>query len=111
MSSVIKNYIVIILIIISVFTCIGIVNVAVDVQNARDFHGAVVNEIECSNHASKVIESCKEAAEDNGYKLITSTYANKSDSNAQITKVVLKYNYSILFLEVNAQKEIVGYAR
>ena len=111
MSSVIKNYMVIILVIICIFTCVGIVNVAIDVHNARDFHGAVINEIESSNHASTVIDACEEAAEENGYVLTVTPYAKKNDTHAQISKVVLKYKYSILFLEVDAEKEIIGYAR
>lgn len=111
MSSVIKSYMVVVLVIITTFVCVGIVDVAIDVQNARDFHGAVVNEIESSNHASAVIESCKDAAIENGYTLTTSTYAKNNSSNAQITKVVLEYDYSILFLDIEAEKEIIGYAR
>lgn len=111
MSSVIKNYIVIVLVIISIFTCLGIVSVAIDVQDARDFHGVVLNEIENSNHASSVIDACKEAATENGYTLEVTTYAQEDSTRPQITKVVLHYDYSILFLEINADKEIVGYAR
>ncbi|MEE1502924.1 MAG: hypothetical protein UGF89_01595 [Acutalibacteraceae bacterium] len=70
MSAVIKNYMVIILVIICIFTSLGIVSVAIDVHNARDFHGAVVNEIESSNHASSVIDTCKEAAEEMGMFLL-----------------------------------------
>ena len=45
---------------------------------ASDFHGSVINEIENSNHASSVIETCKETAAANGYELIVSSYLNKN---------------------------------
>ena len=48
MSSIFKSYVSIILIIVAVLVFVGIITVTLDVQKARDFHGAVVNEIEKS---------------------------------------------------------------
>lgn len=113
MSSVIKTYLSIILILVAVFTFGGIISVALDVQNARDFHSSVINEIELSNHSASVISACEDDAKSNGYTLSATPYANNSDdsSNAQITKVTLKYSYHIDFLGLASEKEIVGYAR
>lgn len=113
MSSVIKSYLVILLIILSVFVFTGIISANADMQNARDYHAAVVNEIENSNHANNVIEACKTEALTNDYELVVTTYLNNSDasSNAMITKVVLKYTYTIDFLSIASSQEIVGYAR
>lgn len=113
MSTVIKSYLSIILILIAVFTFAGIISVAIDVQNARDYHATVVNEIENSNHASSVIDACKSEASENGYTLTTSTYADNSEGSfdSKITKVVLEYEYSIGFLDIASGKQIVGYAR
>ncbi len=113
MSSVIKSYVSIILIVVATLVLVGIISVTVDVQNARDYHAAVVNEIENSNHAGTVIEACKTEATENGYTLSVETYSNNSDgkSNSIISKVVLKYDYAINFLSVSSEKEIVGYAR
>lgn len=113
MSSVIKSYLAVILILVAVFTFAGIISVVIDVQNARDFHSSVINEIEISNHAESVIKACKIDAVNNGYTLTTENYHNNSDesSNAQITKVVLKYSYTIAFIGLDSEKEIVGYAR
>ena len=113
MSSIFKSYVSIILIIVAVLVFVGIITVTLDVQKARDFHGAVVNEIENSNHSSSVIEACKETAEKNGYELVVSSYVNNSDGlqYSKITKVVLKYSYSISILDINSEKEIIGYAR
>lgn len=113
MSTVIKSYIPIVLIILAVFIFAGIISVTIDVQNARDFHAAYVNEIENSNHAGSVIEACKAEAEENGYELVVDSYTNNSlgENNSTISKVVLKYDYTIGILNVNSAQEIVGYAR
>lgn len=113
MSTVIKSYLAFILIILTVFVCAGIGMVNLDVQNARDYHAAVINEIENSNHADSVIDACVAEASSNGYELIISTYTNNSDASAgsNISKVVLKYDYRIDFLNMSSEKEIVGYAR
>lgn len=113
MSTVIKSYIPIVLIILAVFIFAGIISVTIDVQNARDFHASYVDEIENSNHASSVIEACKEEAAENGYELVVSSYMNNSEgeNNSMISKVILKYDYTIGILNVNSEQEIVGYAR
>ena len=113
MSTVIKSYIPIILIILAVLISVGIVSVAIDVQNARDYHAAVVNEIENSNHAGNVINACIEEAEENGYTLIVSSYSNSSEGGNRsiISKVVLEYEYTLGLLNVTSEHEIVGYAR
>ncbi len=113
MSSVIKSYLAIVLILLIVFTSAGIISVTLDVQNARDYHAAVVNEIENCNHAASVIEACKTEASENGYTLTVTNYYSDNDNspNSQISKVVLKYSYTIDFLGIATEKEIVGYAR
>lgn len=113
MSTIIKSYTVILLLIMSVLICTGIISVTVDVQNARDYHAACINEIENSNHASSVIEACKIEAAKNGYELIVTSYVNDIDgiNTSTISKVVLKYDYTIGLLSVNSEKEVIGYAR
>lgn len=113
MSTVIKTYLSIILILVAVFTFAGIISVVIDVQNARDYHAAVISEIENSNHAEVVINSCVSEASSNGYELIVSNYANSSAdaTGSEISKVVLKYEYSIDFLGITSEHEVVGYAR
>lgn len=113
MSSVIKSFLSIVLILVAMFTFAGVISVVVDVVNARDYHAAVVNEIENSNHADSVVDACVAEATTNGYTLTVTEYTSSSHeaTNARISKVVLKYNYKINFLGVLSEKEIVGYAR
>ena len=59
------------------------------------------------------IRMAEKACKDNGYELVVSSYVNNSDGlqYSKITKVVLKYDYSISLLDISSEKEIVGYAR
>lgn len=113
MSSVIKTYLTIALLLVAVLTFAGIITASYEVQNARDYHAAVVNEIEISNHAESVISACTDEASENGYTLSTTQYYTGTGDydGSQITKVVLKYTYSIPFLGISTEKEIIGYAR
>ena len=113
MSTVIKSYLSIFLILVAVFTFGGVISLTIDVQNARDYHAAVVNEIENSHHAQSVIDACVAEAESNGYELVVTGYTNPSAdaSGAKISKVVLKYGYTLDLLSIASDREIVGYAR
>ena len=113
MSTIIKSYTSIILIIIAALTLGGIISATIDVRNARDYHAAIVDEIEESNHAQDVIDMCKEEAKKNGYELIVESYQSDSDegNDSMISKVTLKYNYKINFLKIKSNHEIIGYAR
>lgn len=112
MGTVIKGYTVIFLVLMTVFISIGILSVMMDVQNARDYHSSVVNEIENSNHSPAVIAACKTEAAENGYTLSVESYTNTSGNYTfVVSKVVLKYDYQIAFLNIQSDKEIIGYAR
>lgn len=112
MGTIIKVYTAIFLVLMTVFVSVGILSVQVDVQNARDYHAAVVNEIENSNHNSSVIDACVEEAKNNGYTLTVDSYTNSSGNYSfTVSKVVLKYKYTIAFLNIQSDKEIMGYAR
>ena len=113
MSTVIKSYLSVFLILVAVFTFGGIISVTADVQNARDYHAAVVNEIENSHHAQNVIDACVEEAASNGYELTVVSYPDSSVDayNSGIVKVTLKYDYMINLLGIGEEKEIIGYAR
>lgn len=111
MGTIIKVYTAIFLVLMVVFVSIGILSAMLDVQNARDYHSIVVGEIENSNHSPSVIAAQKAQAEQNGYilEVIPRTYSNGQYEDIG-SKVVLKYKYSIPFLNISSEKEIVGYA-
>lgn len=112
MSTVFKAYTAIFLVLMAVFISVGILSVQMDTQNARDYHASVVNEIENSNHSPTVIQVCKDEARANGYELEVVVYENTSGNYTFVTsKVTLKYQYTINFLGIQSQKEVIGYAR
>lgn len=112
MGNIIKVYTAIFLVLMTVFISVGILSVMVDVQNARDYHTAVVNEIENSNHSTTVINACIQEAKENGYTLTVQSFQNSSGNyEFTVSKVVLEYDYSIVFLNIQSRKEIMGYAR
>ena len=112
MGTVIKAYTAIFLVLMCVFLSIGILAATVDVQNARDYHAACVNEIENSNHAASVIETCISEAADNGYTLEVVSYPNYvGNFSYTVSKVILKYQFSIPILNITLEQEILGYAR
>lgn len=109
MSTIIKSYTVIIMCLLIFFLSINVISGHLDVQNANDYHAAVIDEIENSNHAISVINKIKNEAEENGYEIdITSYYGANSSI---ISKVTLKYKYRFDLLNVENEHEIVGYAR
>lgn len=112
MSTIIKAYTAIFLVLMAVFLSVGILSTTIDVQNARDYHAACVNEIENSNHAPSVISALVSEATSNGYTLDVDSYTNSTGNYIYtVSKVTLKYNFSIPLLNIQIDKEILGYAR
>lgn len=112
MGTVIKAYTAIFLVLMTVFLAVGILAVTIDVQNARDYHAACINEIENSNHAPSVINALGAEAAGNGYTLDVDSYTNTvGNYSFTVSKVILKYEFSIPLLGITMNKEILGYAR
>lgn len=80
-----------------------------EVQNATDYHAAIIDEIENSNHASYTIDKVKEEAAENGYDVTIENFYG--DNYTVVSKVTLKYKYTFNILDVENEHEIVGYAR
>ena len=62
MSTTIKTYVGIFILMLSLFSMAGVLSACIDAGNARDFHASVIAEIEDSNFAPSVISSCKTQA-------------------------------------------------
>ena len=77
-------------------------------SSARDFHGAVVSQLEDSYFAEDVIRECKENAEKNGYKLTIDIFGEEDRRDA---RVILDMTYVFPILQVKKQYTIEGYAR
>ncbi|RDY32120.1 hypothetical protein [Lachnotalea glycerini] len=113
MSTTIKTYVGIFLLLLSVFTMAGVMSACIDANNARDFHASVIAEIEDSNFAPSVINACKTQAENAGYELLINDNSVVKNENGKTTLlvVILKYQYQVDFLGVVSSQQIRGFAR
>lgn len=113
MSTTVKTYVGIFILLLSVFSMAGVMAACIDANNARDFHASVMAEIEDSNFASSVINACKVQAEHAGYELIigSGSVVRDQDGKPTLMEVILKYQYRIDFFGVVSTQQIRGFAR
>lgn len=113
MSITIKTYVGMFLLLLSVFTMAGIMSASIDANNARDYHAAVVAEIEDANFAPSVVSACKTQATENGYALLIDTNSIVTDEDGRTTmmEVILSYEYQIPLFNVSNTQQIRGFAR
>lgn len=113
MSTTIKTYIGIFLLLLAVFSMVGVMSACIDANNARDYHASVISEIEDSNFAPSVISACKSQASSAGYELLmdNNSVVKDEDGKPVLMEVILKYQYRIDFLGVISSQQIRGFAR
>ena len=113
MSTTVKTYIGIFILMLSMFSMAGVMSATIDAENARDFHASVIAEIEDANFAPSVIQACKTQAALAGYELLIddSSIVRDDDGKPTLMEVILKYQYRIDFLGVISTQQIRGFAR
>lgn len=80
-----------------------------DISIARDFHSAVVNEIENSDFSNSVIDACKNEADKQGYQLDVAVITGAR--GVKTAEVILRYDYSVKLLNLTENyHEIRGFA-
>ena len=110
MSQVFKTYLTLFLIFLGVLVLIGIITADIDISNARDYKNYVIDQMENSNLSESVIEACETNAKAYNYNLEAKLI--KDDIGKIIAvEVLLKYNYSIVLIDVLRDHELRGYAR
>lgn len=113
MSTTIKTYVGIFILLLSVFAMAGVMSASIDANNARDFHASVMAEIEDANFAPSVINACKVQAENAGYELLidSNSVVRDEDGKPTLVEVILRYQYRIDFFGVVSNQQIRGFAR
>ncbi len=113
MSTTIKTYVGIFLLLLAVFSMVGVMSACIDANNARDYHASVIAEIEDANFAPSVITACKSQASSAGYELLmdSNSVVKDEDGKPVLMEVILKYQYRIDFLGVISNQQIRGFAR
>lgn len=113
---------------ISIETCISVIIITVmalfctcsvvtagNIRSAQNFHSSVIAELEASNLSETVVTECIADAKNNGF--VKKEGENEVsgleivDVAGGIKEVSLTYDYTIPFLNLFLQHEIVGYAR
>lgn len=103
-------YISLFLIMLGVVVTTGIIQANMVALRATEFHMDAVAEIENSNFADSVIDACKLQADECGYELTVEKFEDdKGITN--MAEVILCYDYSIPFLNINNRYYKRGYAR
>ena len=103
-------YISLFLIMLGVVVTTGIIQANMVALRATEFHMDAVAEIENSNFADPVIDACKLQAGECGYELNVEKFEDdKGITN--MAEVILCYDYSIPFLNINNRYYKRGYAR
>ncbi len=93
-----------------IFIWIGVAYIIQNVlySSAREFHGAVVTQLENSYFDAQVQEDCRKKAADAGYDLKIQVYGDGDEKDA---KVSLSFKYVIPLAGIEKKYEIEGYSR
>lgn len=89
---------------------IGVAYVAQNIcySNASRFYNNVVRKMEEQYYDPTVLEECRQAAQDNGYRLTVDVYEQEG---RKTTKVILDMTYIFPIVEEERHYIIEGYAR
>lgn len=108
MKMIIEHFVTFMLLLVFMWVGISYVMQNMIHTSARDYHGAVVSQLENSDYAETVILECEKKAAKNGYKLDIQRYETGYRADA---KVVLTYHYTVPIIQVTKEYSIEGYGR
>lgn len=111
MSQIIKSYLWLFLLIIGVYIFCSCTFANQQVIHAREYHNDILNELECSNLSSSVIENCISSTLDNTDYNITINKISDENDTTVAAEVILNYKYKIPLLNIKEDKQIRGIAR
>lgn len=108
MKHIIEAFSILLVMVLNLFLCVTVLTVSVDAAAAKRFTADVVAELENSNFNSRVAESCRQRAGENGYELeiIPGSYGD-----SVVARVRLTYPYRLPLLALTAQKTTEAVAR
>ncbi len=113
MSLVIKTYMGMFLILLSLVTMLGSISMCIDVMNAKDFHNGVLAQIQEANFAPSVIEACKVSALERGYTLDIDDSSQLGEEKGEkgLVEVRMGYELGIPLFQLTEQFEMRAIAR
>lgn len=105
---IVEHFITFLLLLIFIWIGIAYIMQNVMYSSAREFHGAVVTQLENSYFDETVMEDCRRKAERAGYDLNIQVYGSGNEKDAKVT---LGFNYVIPLAGIEKKYEIEGYSR
>lgn len=108
MRMIIEHFITFLLLLIFIWIGIAYIIQNVMYSSAREFHGAVVTQLENSYFDNAVMEDCRRKAARAGYDLKIQVYGSGNEKDA---KVSLVFRYVIPLAGIEKKYEIEGYSR
>ena len=125
MSQVLKGFTGVFLVLFLMATSTGMIGAFYQMLHAQNTHASMINELENSNYARNVMETCFEVAEKQDYRLQLSLYLDTEErkictrstdipettANVTMVEVVLCNDIRIAFFDVSAEQQLSGYAR
>ena len=125
MSQVMKVFTGVFMILLLITTSAGVLGSFIQVMRAQNTHASMIDELENSNYANRVMMACFETAEKENYQLQLSLYLENGDviictqkeeileckNKIKMAEVVLNYTIKIAFFEIESEHQLFGYAR
>lgn len=111
MGQIMKTYLGIFFLLVTGMVGIGVITAGIQSANARNYHADVISEIECSNFNDAVVVSCRQQAQDAGYKLEVKKMVYNAQEHVQIAEVILHYEYAIPVLNLLTEHQVRGFAK
>lgn len=124
MAQIVKVWLGIFLTFLFVAAVTGCISAGMDINRAKDYKADVITNLENSNYNADVINACIATAIEHDYELEIVTYDRNGNINTYAAgapagktdevytaNVIMKYKYSIDFMNVNSEKTLRGIAK
>lgn len=113
MKGAVETFVAILVIALMVVLSTCYITASINTRHAQNFYSTCVTEIEASHFSESVITELTEKAKSNGFQKDDGSSGLEVDvlPAMDVAQVKLTYDYTIPFLNIFLEHEIVGYAR
>lgn len=125
MSQIMKAFMGVFLVLLLITTATGVLGAFYQILHAQNTHAVMLDELENSDFAKRIMEACFETAEAEAYRLQMNLYASSKevlsctssaelpDNTKEVTavEVILFYDIEIAFFGITEEQQLFGYAR
>lgn len=125
MSQVMKAFMGVFMVLLLMTTSAGVLGAFYQILHAQNTHAIMLDELENSNFAKVIMESCFETARMEDYRLQMSLYSTSKEiqtcmrkeelpentEDITMVEVILFYDIELVFFEIAKEQQLFGYAR